>query len=178
MTAVKVILGIDPGSLYTGFGAVRVQGSRIELVSCGAIAPPGEMDFNARIGIIADEVEALIAKLKPQVTVIERIFLGKSADSVFKLGHARGVAVAGAIRAGSEVVEYASRAVKKGITGNGAAAKEQVQAVLFATLGLPARTQMRLDASDALALAVYHAKQIEVRTSIARNGRRPSEREL
>lgn len=154
------VLGVDPGSRVMGFGAVRTDGLRIEVVSYGVIAPPADLSFESRIGIIAEEFEILLERLKPRVTVIERVFLGKNADSAFKLGHARGVAVAGAVRAGCGLVEYAARAVKKGITGSGAASKEQVQAVLFASLGLSEQTIS--DASDALALAFFHSRNLEV----------------
>ena len=166
----SIVLGIDPGSQVMGYGALRIHGrgvhSTVELISCGVIAPPTTLAFNERIGIIADELEILISELKPSITVIERVFLGKNADSAFKLGHARGIAVALAVRSGSEVVEYAARAVKKGITGNGGATKEQVQLVLFSALGL--RGQTRADASDALALAFYHARNLESEWEIER----------
>lgn len=152
----KIILGIDPGTQFAGFGVVKATGDLIEHVSHGVIAPPGNLDFKDRIAIIADELEALLARFSPELTVVEQIFLGKNADSAFKLGHARGVVVALAIRSGSSVVEYATRSVKKGITGNGGASKEQVQLLLFSALGLKGRVQE--DASDALALAYHHAR--------------------
>lgn len=157
----KVILGIDPGSTFTGFGVVNSDGDSILHVSHGVIAPPAKLSFHDRLAIIAGELETLVARIQPDEIVIERIFLGKNADSAFKLGHVRGVAVSTAIRAGAEVVEYAARAVKKGITGNGASTKDQVQIVLFAALGLR-NHQARLDASDALALAFYHARNLQV----------------
>ncbi len=163
----KVILGIDPGSQVTGFGLVKSDGSRIEHLSHGVIAAPASLDFSERIGIIAAEIEALINRTGPDIAVIERIFLGKNADSAFKLGHARGVAMAAAVRQGCELVEYAARAVKKGITGSGTSTKEQVQLVLFAALGI--RAQARADASDALALAYFHARNIEVAAGIRRS---------
>jgi crossover junction endodeoxyribonuclease RuvC len=163
----QIILGIDPGSHFTGFGVLRVEEGRIVHLSHGVIAPPSSMEFCARIGVIAGEIEALLERVTPNVTVVERVFLGKNADSAFKLGHARGVVIASAVRAGSNVVEYATRAVKKGITGNGGASKDQVQAVLFALLGIRGRVQM--DASDALALAFYHARNLEVEANLARH---------
>ncbi len=163
----RIVLGIDPGSQFTGFGVLLSDGARIEHLSHGVIAPPAEMSFARRVGIISEEIEALIARIRPHVAVIERVFLGRNADSAFKLGHARGVAVAAAVRGGAEVVEYATRAVKKGITGSGAASKEQVQLVLFAALGI--RERARLDASDALALAFHHARQIEVQSNLQRS---------
>ena len=163
----KIVLGIDPGSQVMGFGAVKSDGHEVKLISYGTISPPSSLDFNERIGIIAEEIEALIERLRPDVTVVEQVFLGKNADSAFKLGHARGVVIAAAIRAGSRVVEYATRAVKKGITGNGGASKEQVQLVLFATLGVKDRA--KADASDALALAFYHARNLEVFENIEKS---------
>lgn len=168
--ALKVILGIDPGSQFTGFGLVKSDGTRIEHLSHGVIAAPTTLDFAERIGIIAGELEALIERANPDIVVIERIFLGKNADSAFKLGHARGVAMAAAVRAGCEFIEYAARAVKKGITGSGTSTKEQVQLVLFAALGI--RSQARVDASDALALAYYHARNIEVARGLERSKER------
>jgi crossover junction endodeoxyribonuclease RuvC len=157
--ALKIVLGIDPGSAFTGFGVVRSDGRQIEHLSHGVIAPPGKLDFNRRIAIIAEEIEILIERIQPDVAVVERIFLAKNADSAFKLGHVRGAIIAALVRGGCEVVEYATRSVKKGITGNGGSSKEQVQTILFAVLGI--RTPVQMDASDALALAFYHAKQIE-----------------
>ena len=133
---------------------------RMELLSFGVIAPPKTLSFNHRISIIASEVDSLLARIQPDITVVERIFLGKNADSAFKLGHVRGAIIAQAIRAESEVVEYATRSVKKGVTGNGNATKEQVQLILFAALKI--RGAAQADASDALALAFYHARNLDV----------------
>jgi crossover junction endodeoxyribonuclease RuvC len=167
----KVVLGIDPGSRFTGFGVVRTDGDRIIHVSHGVIAPPLSMAFHERLGVIANELEVLFNRVRPDVTVIERVFLGKNADSAFKLGHARGLAVARAIQAKSAVIEYATKSVKKGITGSGNASKEQVQLVLFALLGLSVNGNgaASMDASDALALAFYHARNLEVDENIERH---------
>ncbi len=158
-----IILGIDPGSQVTGFGLIRVSegSSSVAHLSHGVIAPPSKLEFHDRLAIIAQEIEALIGRTSPDIVVVERIFLGKNADSAFKLGHVRGVAIAAALRAGCEFVEYAARAVKKGVTGNGSASKEQVQLILFAALGLRV-SKVKFDASDALALAFYHSRNMEV----------------
>lgn len=156
------ILGIDPGSQVTGFGLINVTAEGLmKHVTHGVIAPPSKLEFYERLSILAGEIEALIEKVKPDIVVVERIFLGKNADSAFKLGHVRGVAVAAALKAGCSLTEYAARAVKKGVTGNGAASKEQVQVILYAALGLRG-LPAKLDASDALALAFYHARNLEV----------------
>ncbi len=159
-----LILGIDPGSQYTGFGVIRRTGTELEHVTHGVIALPLKLEFHDRLGLLSNELEALFTRFEPHVAVIERIFLGKNADSAFKLGHARGIAVAAAVRQGAQVCEYAARSVKKGITGNGASSKEQVQLILFAALGLGG--QVRADASDALALAYFHARGLQVQEGL------------
>ncbi len=97
--------------------------------------------------------------------MIEQIFLGKNADSAFKLGHARGVCMYEALKAKSEIREYATRHVKKIVTGSGASDKIQVQKALEKLLNIP--LQGSVDASDALALAYHHAIQMEIERKMA-----------
>jgi crossover junction endodeoxyribonuclease RuvC len=157
-----IILGIDPGSRTTGFGVIKVTGrgceARIQHLSHGVISMDPKEDFPARMKELGSNLEWVLQKYKPAEVVIEKIFLGKNADSAFKLGHARGVAMYESAKFGSLVIEYATRLVKKGITGSGGASKEDVQACLQRLLNIKAIT--RIDASDALALATFRAFQI------------------
>lgn len=162
----KTIIGIDPGSQHTGFGIVQAEGDRIRHVTHGVISTKPSLAFHEKLRHIASEIDKIFAEYKPDIAVVERIFLGKNADSAFKLGHVRGVCILSAAKAKADVVEYAARAVKKGITGSGAAEKEQVQLIVFASLGLRGAAQM--DASDALALAFFHARNLEVEMSVSR----------
>lgn len=100
------------------------------------------------------------------MVVIEQIFLGKNVDSAFKLGHARGICMHEAVVAGAEVREYATRLVKKLVTGSGAADKMQVQMALQRLLQVS--IEGTLDASDALALAYHHAVQMEIERKLNR----------
>lgn len=150
-----LILGVDPGSRITGFGLVRLDRGHIEHVSHGVIVMDAKGAFPDRMMELGSSFRELMQKYRPQEVSIEKIFLGKNADSAFKLGHARGVAMYEAVNGGARVYEYATRLVKKGVTGDGGASKEQVQAVLKAILGL--QKIDRLDASDALAMACHHA---------------------
>jgi crossover junction endodeoxyribonuclease RuvC len=166
----KTIFGIDPGSQHTGFGVIQAEGDRITHVAHGVLSSKASFDFNQKLKHMGVEIASLIQSFKPDIVVVERIFLGKNADSAFKLGHIRGVCLFGAAQAGAQIVEYAARSVKKGITGNGAAEKEQVQMIVFASLGLKGTAQM--DASDALALAFYHARNMEVESALIRSASR------
>jgi crossover junction endodeoxyribonuclease RuvC len=155
-----LILGVDPGSRITGFGLVRVQrGGHLEHVAHGVIVMDAEGGFPRRMMELGSAFREIMEKYRPNHVSIEKIFLGKNADSAFKLGHARGVTMYESVRGGAEVFEFATRLVKKSVTGDGGASKEQVQVVLKALLRL--QKIDRLDASDALAMACHHAYEIQ-----------------
>src|ERR1035438_8196934 len=122
----KVILGIDPGSRVAGYGVLNLSPTRIEHVAHGAIVLNTKLSFEKRLLSLGEQLEALMVQFRPHIAVIERIFMGKSADSAFKLGHARGVCVYEAMRAQMELVEYAAREIKLGVVGHGGASKEHV----------------------------------------------------
>lgn len=155
------ILGIDPGSQVTGFGLLESFDGRNKVLTHGIIQLKKETEnFNERIFLLSQNLDILLAKYKPEVVVIEKIFLGKNPDSAFKLGHARGVCIQKAMEHKAKVYEYSTREVKKGITGSGGADKIQVNEVLKHLLGL--KSIDYLDASDALALAFHHSTRIEI----------------
>ncbi|RYZ63814.1 MAG: crossover junction endodeoxyribonuclease RuvC [Proteobacteria bacterium] len=160
------ILGVDPGSRVTGFGLVRVVQGHIEHVSHGVIVMDANAEFSDRMLELGSAFRQLMEKYRPQHVSIEKIFLGKNADSAFKLGHARGVIMYESKRGGSEVFEYATRLVKKGVTGDGGSSKEQVQVVLKALLRIDKIN--RIDASDALAMACHHAYEMQKRQVVRR----------
>jgi len=155
-----IILGIDPGSRFLGYGVISVKGQTITAIDFGVLKFDGETPLAERLHDIGQGVQELMRKFKPNHVSLEKIFLGKNADSAFKLGHARGVIIYEALIAGCEVHEYATRIVKKGITGNGGAEKEQVRAVVCNLLRIPLLKS--LDASDALAMACFHSSQLRV----------------
>lgn len=161
-----VILGVDPGSRITGFGVVHVNNGKIEHVNHGVIMMEATQDFPSRMTELGSAFREVMDKYKPNHVVIEKIFLGKNADSAFKLGHARGVIMYEAGLGGAVVREYATRSVKKGVTGSGGASKEDVQVILQAMLGL--KTISRIDASDALAMACYHAFELKKQATLQR----------
>ncbi len=155
-----IILGIDPGSRVLGFGVIAVHNSQLKAVDFGILKFNGEVALAERLLTIGQGVQELFLKFKPDHLSLEKIFLGNNADSAFKLGHARGVIIYEALKAKAEVFEYATRVVKKGITGNGGAEKEHVRVVIRNLLGLA--TLQSLDASDALAMACFHASQLRI----------------
>ena len=156
-----IILGIDPGSRFLGYAALQVDSNRqMKPLEYGVLKFDAKENLTQRLLEIGNGVRDLMTSYKPQHMSIEKIFLGKNADSAFKLGHARGVVIYEALCAGCEIFEYATRSVKKGITGNGGAEKDHVRLVVQNLLKLP--PVKSLDASDALAMACYHVTQLQV----------------
>ena len=153
--AVMILFGIDPGSVYTGFGVVEVGGAaQIRHVDSGRICC-GNRSFDKRLGLIYDGLTSLMQLHNPQCVVIEQLFVHKNVMSALKLGHARGVSLLAAAQTGARIVEYTPRQVKKALTGYGAAQKEQVGYMVKMILGLPGEPAS--DAADALALAITYA---------------------
>lgn len=153
-----IILGIDPGSRFLGFAAIEVQSQGLKPIDYGVLKFDVDENLSQRLLQIGNEVRDLLITYKPQQVSLEKIFLGKNADSAFKLGHARGVVIYHCLEQKAEVFEYATREVKKGITGVGSAEKEHVRSVVQNLLKIP--PVKSLDASDALAMACYHAMQL------------------
>ncbi len=155
-------MGIDPGSRFMGYAVIQVEknNSVLKAVDFGVLRFDPKVILTERLQHIGLGVRELMKTYKPTHMSLEKIFLGKNADSAFKMGHARGIVIYEALQADCTVFEYATRVVKKGITGSGAAEKEHVRLVVRNMLGLgPIKS---LDASDALAMACYHATQLRV----------------
>ena len=149
------MLGLDPGSLRTGYGIVdcSIRGE-IHVVS-GCIRARGD-DLAQRLHEIHEAVRALVEEHQPDEIAIERVFMHRNADSALKLGQARGAALSAAVTGQASVFEYAPRAIKLAVVGTGAADKAQVSHMVRLLLTIPAPTSS--DASDALGVALCHAQ--------------------
>ena len=150
------ILGVDPGSVVCGWGLVCKQGQRLSLEDCGVFRPPRKAAFPDRLRFLHDGLEAVIARTAPDAVAVETVFHARHARSALQLGHARGVLLLAAARAELPIFEYPPAAVKKAITGDGAALKQQVRTMV--ELLLKAEVPGPMDASDALAVAIHHAQ--------------------
>lgn len=148
-------MGIDPGTTRTGYGILEVNGNRLYAVTLGDIDLRRETDTYQKLRIIFEEVSKLIETHHPHEVALESPFFGENVQSMLKLGRAQGVAMAAALSHGLGVYEYAPRRIKQSITGQGAAAKEQVAALLKSILGIEYDPK-RLDATDGMAVALCH----------------------
>ncbi len=156
------ILGIDPGSRFTGFGIIEVHGDTIVALHRGVIKTGGG-EFPQRLGIIFNGIVELVEEFSPDEAAVESVFISKNAGSALKLGQARGAAICAVVSRGVLVAEYSPRSVKQAIVGRGSADKVQVQhmiRVLLQLKELPVE-----DAADALAVALchHHTQQTAVR---------------
>lgn len=153
----RIIIGIDPGTNVMGYGILGVKGSKPAMIAMGVIKLNKFDSHYLRLGHIFNRVTGIIEQYLPDEMAIEAPFFGKNVQSMLKLGRAQGVAMAAAISRDISITEYEPRKIKMAITGNGAAAKEQVQDMLRRILNIPAENLLpELDATDALGAALCH----------------------
>ncbi len=155
-----IILGIDPGTRKTGYGLIRAASHRLEPLDFGCISPPPSLELPQKYLILFNSLEALIARFKPQMIVVETQFVYKNIQSAIKLGMARGMVLLAAARHSLPVYEYAPKKAKLAVVGSGSASKEQVQRMVQLLLKLPHLPEPE-DAADALALAICHANTLQ-----------------
>lgn len=153
----KKIIGIDPGTLVTGYGLIHCQQGRYKVIDFGCIKPPSSLKISDRYLIIFDGVEALLERYQPDALVVETQFVKANVQSAIKLGMARGVVLVAAKRRGIQVFEYSPSRAKRAVVGNGRASKGQVQYMVQRLLQLETLPTPE-DAADALALALCHAQ--------------------
>jgi crossover junction endodeoxyribonuclease RuvC len=150
-----IILGLDPSLSCTGWGVIKVEGSRISHLANGEVKTNTKAAMAERLNHLYDAIAAVIAAHQPDRAAAEEIFLNKNPQSTLKLAQARGAVLAACGGAGLEVSEHAARLVKKSVVGTGGADKSQIQAMLKVLL--PSADISGADAADALAVAIADA---------------------
>ena len=160
-----IILGIDPGSLKTGYGVIKYESKQVQHLASGCIRLTAD-SFPQRMVQIFTVLSEVIEVYQPDKAAIEQVFMAKNANSALKLGHARGVAMVAIARCGISVDEYAAKVIKKSVTGKGQANKEQVQYMVRLLLQL--KTKLQEDQADALAVALCHANHLSYTKTINR----------
>ena len=160
------ILGVDPGSLTTGYGVVDFDGSRMSLAAHGRIRLKSSDPFSLRLKIIYDRIAEVLRRWSPQQAALESLIFAKNVTSAFKLGQARGAAPAA--NAGLEIFEYAPLEIKKNVTGYGRADKNQVRHMVRTLLNR--QDIFDENVSDALAVAICHITIYSSPLAANRNG--------
>jgi len=169
-----IILGVDPGTLITGFGIIEVEQGKYSVLTYNVVRNSGEDSMPIRLKRIYDRLCEIISHYHPDEFAIETAFYGKNAQSALKIGHARGVSILAAVNYEIPTTEYSPREVKKAVTGNGAASKQQVQFMVQTQLKLREAPKY-FDASDALAVALCHSfRMTDGKATTRRTGKKAS----
>ncbi|HEX8949859.1 MAG TPA: crossover junction endodeoxyribonuclease RuvC [Dissulfurispiraceae bacterium] len=166
----KKLLGIDPGSLFCGYGLIYCAGAQESrsrravnahrYLSSGRIILPAGKPLHARLDELYVSLTEVIGEYKPDEVIVEKIFFAKGIKAALSLGHTRGVVLLAASRAGMPIREYSALEVKKAVVGYGRAEKAQVQKMVKEILGI--RHTLSPDSADALALALCHANSMSM----------------
>lgn len=151
----RIILGLDPGSGRTGYGAVRADGDEVTFLECGCISTNPKKNREERLLELHNQLSALFDRLRPEAVAVEELFFSRNVNTAMAVGEARGVILLAAAQSRVPVSSYNPMNVKEAVAGAGRAGKpEMTQAVMF-TLGLTEKPTPD-DAADGLALALCH----------------------
>jgi crossover junction endodeoxyribonuclease RuvC len=159
------VLGVDPGSIKSGYGIIDECENELVMVEYGVIRTMPKTPLAHRLLQISNRLQQLIAQFHPQVLAIEDIFFAQNAKSALKLGQSRGVILLTAAQAGLRIAEYSPLEVKQAVVGYGRADKSQVQHMVKVLLRLQEIPQPD-DAADALAIAICHHHSAKVKQQI------------
>jgi crossover junction endodeoxyribonuclease RuvC len=160
------ILGVDPGSLATGYGLIQIDGPKLLHICHGVIRPSAKMSLAEKLLIIFRELSEIIEQHCPRALAVEKVFVAKNVASALKLCHARGIALMAGAQHQVPVFEYSALQVKSAVVGYGKADKVQVQHMTKVLLKLPAAAQQ--DAADALAVAICHGHSRHLKNKVSR----------
>lgn len=151
---VRRVLGLDPGLRHTGWGIIDIKSNQLMHVAHGVISSTTEMNLSERLVELFKGLKTIIDQHKPQEAAVEETFVNNNPVSTLKLGMARGVVLMTPALFELKVSEYPANKVKKSVVGVGHASKEQVAHMVQVLL--PKATPVKLDAADALAIAICH----------------------
>ena len=155
-----ILLGIDPGSRYTGWGVVRLSERKLSCVSAGRLSLT-DKEHSKRLVLIYDGILSILQEFKPDVAAIESVFVQKNVQSALKLGQARGAAMVACGKYGITPQEISPRTVKQCVTGYGGSGKSGVGDMVQRLLGM--NQVLSVDAFDALAIAISASMHLDVK---------------
>jgi crossover junction endodeoxyribonuclease RuvC len=148
-----IVLGIDPGTADTGYGAVQSAGSRLRAVAHGVIQTPAGVPLERRLAAIHARIGELLDLHQADAIAIEELYFGANVRTAFAVGQARGVVLLAAGQRGIPARSYTPQQVKGAVCGHGRAAKDQVARMVARLLGM-AEAPSAEHSADALAVAI------------------------
>ena len=167
-----MILGIDPGTLYMGYAILHTVGQKAEICEFSTLDVHKLDDQYARLQQEFFFIQQLIDRHHPTCLAIETQFVDKNPQTMIKIVHAQGVAIAAALSKDVPIYEYSPMKIKMAITGNGHSTKQQVADMLQRFLHIPdEQMPKKLDATDALAIAYCHFLQLGLPVNTAKGAK-------
>lgn len=149
-----MVIGFDPGSISFGVGILKKENNRIHFIHSEEVKLT-DTDFNQKMKVLWQRLEALYKTYPVDTTAIEEGFLGKNVKSMNLLAKVRGVVLGSLIASGIDMVSYSPAQVKRALTGSGSAQKQQVATMVQTLLNIKGK-KLGADESDALAVAYCH----------------------
>ena len=156
-----LVLGVDPGSSFTGYGLVESVSGQLRFCHDEQLKLPAKADVGVKLALLYDHTVDLLVKYKPDQLAVEGIFYGSNVKSMLVLGQARGAVMVAGAKFGLTIYEYPPASVKQAVVGYGKAGKEQIQHMVKLLLKIP--TIAGEHAADALAVAICHHHQARLR---------------
>jgi crossover junction endodeoxyribonuclease RuvC len=154
------ILGIDPGLQVCGYAFLEAEQDTEKLIEAGVFRTESSSPIEAKLNQIAVDIDSLLEKFRPEIVAVEQLYSHYTHPrTAILMGHARGVILQRCAQAGVEVKSFNATRIKKSITGNGRASKEQVQKTIQTLLALPQLPEPS-DVADAIAAALCCANEV------------------
>ena len=154
------ILGIDPGLQVCGYACLEMGGDKEKLIEAGVIRIVSGSAIEQKLNRIAEDIQSLLENFKPDVVAVEELYSHYAHPrTAILMGHARGVILQKYAKAAIEVRSFSATRIKKSITGNGRASKEQIQKTIQTILSLSQIPEPN-DVADAIAAALCCANSM------------------
>jgi len=156
------ILGIDPGLQVCGYACLQTDGDAQKLIEAGVFRTSRSSSIEAKLNQVAEDMDTLLEKFGPETVAVEELYSHYTHPrTAILMGHARGVILQRCAQAAIEVRSFSATRIKKSLTGNGRASKEQVQRTIQTILALPQLPEPS-DVADAIAAALCCANELQL----------------
>lgn len=152
-----IILGFDPGLATLGYGVVKSERGKNEMIDYGVVLTPKEENLPVRLAMLEEGIKKVIQTFKPDEIAVEELFFCKNVTTAINVAHARGVLLLTAVKECGRMYEYTPLQIKQALTGYGRADKNQIQQMVKTFLRL-SKIPKPDDAADALEVALTHAQ--------------------
>lgn len=160
-----MILGIDPGSRFCGYGLLETEGRKVIAAGCDVIDVSRGKDLAQRLHTLYKALGEVLDEYAPDCAAVESMFFQKHIRSIFTLGHARGVILLALAQREIPIVEYSPKEIKKAVVGGGNATKAQVRYMIEQLYDIR-QDSKKDDAYDALAIATAHFHRVRWETKL------------